>query len=206
MIRTVRLVCLLCLLLPVHARADASVLDDLQCLAGAIRTISSSFTQEKHLALFDEVMVSKGDFAFQRPSSLRWEYTEPFRSGFLLKDGAGKEWDEASGTVRPFTVASSPTMSMVAEQIMAWTTFDIPWLQSRYEITQCGAAPVVLELRPKSETAREFLERIVVTFSADRTTVSELELHETDGDYTVIRFTGVRINAALPQTIFTSVR
>lgn len=202
----IRLVCLLCFLLPQLAWANDAILSELQARAGTIQSISSSFTQEKHLSMFDEVMLSHGTFAFQRPSSLRWEYTSPFKTGFLLKEGAGTEWDEASGTERPFTTKSSPAMSMVASQIMAWTTFDIPWLRTRYDIKQLQADPTVLELYPKSAVAKEFLTHLVVTFSEDQSTVSVLELHETDGDFTRIRFTDTSINTPLPDTTFTSIR
>lgn len=202
----IRTACLLCLLLPQLSLANDATLAELRSRAEAIRTITSSFVQEKHLSLFDEVMVSEGRFAFERPASLRWEYTAPFKNGFLLVNDKGIEWDEASSAHRPFTTQSSPAMAMVAAQIMAWTTFDTPWLESRYEITQRQADPVILELQPKSQVAKEFLTNLIVTFSENKRTVSELELHETGGDFTRIRFTETVVNAPLPETTFTSVR
>lgn len=202
----IRLLCILFLLLPQLALANDVTLQELQSRAGEIQSISSRFIQEKHLSMFDETLVSEGKFAFQRPGRLRWEYTAPFRAGFLLSEGTGTEWDEASGTERPFTLESSPAMSMVASQIMAWTTFDISWLQSRYEIKQIDSAPVVLELRPRSEIAKEFLAHLVVSFASDNNTVSSLELHETDGDFTRIRFNNAQINTPIPSKTFTTVR
>jgi len=186
--------------------ANDTLLSDLQRRAGGISTISCSFTQEKHLSLFDEVLLSEGKFIFERPSRLRWEYKSPFKSGFMLKDDSGIEWDEASGSQRPFTLQSSPAMSMVASQIMAWTTFDIPWLKSRYEIKQLSATPITLELRPLSDTAKKFLTRLVVSFSKDHNTVSVIELHEIDGDFTRIIFKNTQINTVIPESTFTSVR
>lgn len=202
----IRLLCILFLILPQLALADDAIMHELQSKAGRIQSISSSFVQEKHLSMFDEVLVSEGEFTFQRPGGLRWEYTVPFRAGFLLTEGAGTEWDEASGTERPFTLKSSPAMSMVASQIMAWTTFDIPWLQSRYEIKRVKTEPVILELRPRSEIAKEFLAHLVVSFTHDNSTVSSLELHETDGDFTRIRFKDAQINTPIPPKTFTTVR
>ncbi len=202
----IRILCFICLILPQLAWADDSILQQLQTKAGEIQSISSDFIQEKHLSMFDETLVSEGKFAFERPGSLRWEYVAPFKAGFLLMNGTGTEWDEASGTERPFTLQSSPAMSMVASQIMAWTTFDIPWLQSRYEIKQIASSPIVLELRPRSEIAKEFLAHLMVSFATDNCTVSSLELHETDGDFTQIRFKDAQINTPIPETTFTTVR
>ncbi|MBI9080490.1 MAG: outer membrane lipoprotein carrier protein LolA [Pseudodesulfovibrio sp.] len=206
-------IAILCIALPLMAWANQSSMEpnkqllvELQLKAKQIQSISSHFSQEKHLEMFDEVLVSKGRFAFQKPASLRWEYLEPFRAGFLLNDGTGKEWDEASDNERNFTLESSPAMSMVASQIMAWTTFDIEWLESRYTIQLTDTTPVTLELCPRGDAAKEFLKYLTVTFSADNRTISLLELHETDGDFTRISFDNPRINDILAEKTFTAVR
>lgn len=193
---------ILILLCPCLVQANDSILTGLHAMAEKTHSISSSFTQEKHLAMFNEQLVSKGYFAFSRPSSLRWEYNQPFHSGFVIRDNEGMEWDEASG-VRSFTLDSSPAMAMIARQIMAWTTFDIDWLNSRYDISLISASPLTIQLRPKSDVTREFLEHLTVSFSPDSATISSLELHETDGDFTRISFTGQRLNLTLPEDTFT---
>jgi len=200
---------LLSLLMPLTcwaSQANDKLLFDLKTKASEIRNIASDFTQEKHLAIFDEVLVSQGHFAFEKPGSLRWEYTSPFRAGFLLKDGKGKEWDEATATTRDFSLNTSPAMSMVAKQIMAWTTFDIEWLKSRYKIRQLTASPIALELKPRSEIAKEFLAHLVVSFTSDNRAISSLELHEIDGDFTKISFTTPALNSELAQETFTTVQ
>lgn len=204
---------LLCVALPLLAWANQpagepsqQLMLDLQRKAELITSISSDFTQEKHLEMFEEVLVSTGHFAFQKPANLRWEYTEPFRSGFLLSGETGTEWDEASNKERNFTLESAPAMSMVANQIMAWTTFDIDWLEKHYTITQTGTSPVTLELRPRGDMARQFLSHLTVGFAPDRNTIELLELHETDGDFTRISFNNPTINSALDETTFTAVR
>jgi len=178
----------------------------LQIKAEKIHSIQSRFTQEKHLAMFDEVLISEGNFAFQRPASLRWEYIKPFQAGFILNKDKGIEWDEASGTQQEFTLNSSPIMSMVAKQIIAWTTFDIQWLKGRYDILLIRTSPTTLKLNPKAESAREMLSRIIVQFAPDDTTIDLLELHETDGDFTRIMFTTPSTNTSLPSTTFTSIK
>ncbi len=207
------IIAILCIALPLMAWAKQSTMEpskqllvDLQLKAKQIQSISSPFTQEKHLEMFDEVLVSKGHFVFQKPANLRWEYVEPFRAGFLLSDGTGKEWDEVSNKERDFTLESSPAMSMVVSQIMAWTTFDLEWLESRYTIQQIGTTPVILKLRPRNDAAKEFLAYLTVTFAADSLTIDLLELHETDGDFTRISFDNPSINDLIADETFTTVR
>ena len=201
---------LLIILLPLpvlagQAPTDA-VLAELKAKAGTIQSIESRFTQEKHLEMFDEILISTGCFAFRRPASLRWEYDTPFRTGFLLHGSSGIEWDEASGEQRDFTLETSPAMAMVARQIIAWTTFDIPWLRKRYAITLASNAPLTLVLRPLSTKAKEFISHIQVVFTPDKATIDTLDLVEPGGDYTHISFDAPQINAPLPDTAFTTVR
>lgn len=195
-----------CLLLPGHAHADNALLETIRTKARTIESIASDFTQEKHLEMFDEVLISQGHFAFSRPDRLRWEYTAPFKAGFLLKGDKGTEWDDATGEQRDFTLSSSPAMGMIARQIMAWTTFDIDWLKSRYAIRRIHTSPLVLELKPQGETAKEFLAHLLVEFTPDGRAISQLELHETDGDFTRIFFTDQAINAPLSRNLFDEVR
>ncbi len=183
---------------PAHT-PDPALLEELQRQSETVQSVSSRFTQEKHLAMFDKVLVSSGRFFFQRPATLRWEYTEPFSTGFELQGDKGVEWDDATKEKRPFTLESSPAMAMIAKQILAWTRFDRQWLESRYEIRQLEDKPVTLELRPRGKTAREFLAHITVTFAENLRTLESLVLHETDGDFTRITFHTTEANPPAPK-------
>lgn len=180
------------------------VLDEIEKKSASVHSIASNFIQYKHLQIFDEVMVSEGTFHFQKPNSLRWEYTAPFKTGFVLKGAKGLEWDDATGKVRPFTTTDAPHMHIIAEQITAWATFRRDWLSERYEIRQLEQSPVVLELRPKTESARTFLHHLKVTFTDDRNGVSTLEIHEPEGDFTRIEFVGTVINGEMPPETFSA--
>lgn len=199
-----------CLLwIPVIATAAAppeSLLLTIQNKAAETRSVSSPFIQEKHLSLFNEVVISEGFFAFATPDSLRWEYQSPFRSGFIMHGPDGLEWDEASGTERKFTEMNSPHMAMVSKQIMAWTAFDLQWLKSQYQLDLIQPEHVVLKLTPHSKDAREFLTHLLVTFTQDLTSIQAIELHESDGDFTRIKFTSPVINGAMPPSLFTSIK
>lgn len=186
-----------------HATSPSkSLLSEIEQKATQISTIQCRFTQEKHLQMFEEVLISHGKFYFEKPDNVRWEYTSPFQTGFLLKKNAGIEWDEASGQTRTFTTQSAPYMAVVADQITAWASFDIDWLTSRYDISQLSKSPVTLELRPKSATAQEFLRHLKVIFTDDKTGVEVLELHEPGKDFTRIQFENQIINGTLSPDVF----
>jgi len=46
-----------------------------------LQTISSDFTQERHLAVLKDPLLSIGRFGYIKPDSLYWEITNRFRQG-----------------------------------------------------------------------------------------------------------------------------
>ncbi|WP_319776891.1 outer membrane lipoprotein carrier protein LolA [Maridesulfovibrio sp.] len=204
-VRKTILIALLMLLLSagsVLADKQAEFLKDLQTSSQSISSISSEFSQQSHIALFADNVESKGKFYFTRPDNLRWEYSAPFVSGFLLKGQQGLKWDGTAKEPTEFSTETSPEMAVITEQILAWTTMNIPWLQSLYNIKVTNFSPAVMELTPKSSKARQFLNLIRIFFSPQATHLESIELHEPGGDYTKITFSNVQLNQKIPQDIF----
>lgn len=193
---------LLWLFWPSGTRGDASdaVLADLQRLAAGVTSVQSDFVQEKHLVIFKEVLVSKGRFFYRRPDQLRWELTEPMAAGFVLNSGRGRRWNARTGQPQPFELDREPAMKLIAEQLFAWTTADFNRMRRGYRLTVVQTAPVVLRLEPLSNGG--FLDHLQVAFSADRRTLTSVELHERGGDFTRIRFDNTVLNAALNDRLF----
>lgn len=199
---------LLALLLPLltvrPAAADElqGLLAQLQRSAAQTRTLSSSFVQEKHLAIFAETLVSKGRFAFQRPDQLRWELLTPVDSGFILRGDEGERWNRLSDERGRFNVTGDPLMGMIAQQLLAWARVDLDWLQRRYRIELQAQQPLQLRLTPLDPGEAGFIDHLQITFSADRRYVAEVLMVEPEGDSTRLSFQDVRINAELPADSF----
>lgn len=203
MIRKTFIVLFLFMLMPSQAAADTrtELLKALEEKASGMRTIACDFEQETHMSLFNEVITSQGCFLFQRPDMVRWEYTAPFKSGFIIQGATGREWDEASGEVRDFTPSQSPQMAQIAKHIIAWTTFDIQWLEELFDI-QAESTPVPhLRLVPKDGRQNNG-QHLDFFFSKDCSVLKTLEFHSADGDYTRIRFDNHRLNEELTDNAF----
>ncbi|CCO23428.1 LolA family protein [Maridesulfovibrio hydrothermalis] len=177
-------------------------LQSLEAKSEKINSIASNFTQQSYISLFEDTISSKGKFTFSRPDNLRWEYTAPFVSGFLLKGKTGLRWDAAGDKATPFSTDNSPEMAVISEQILAWTTMNISWLDSVYTIKVTNYSPAVMELTPRSALAKDFLSLIKIFFSPDATHLQGIELHVPGGDYTKINFSDIEINGVLPDGIF----
>ena len=120
----------------------------LKTAAAETRNLSSDFVQEKHLAIFAEILYSKGHFFYQQPDHLRWELLTPVASGFVLRGRQGERWNSLSQEVGSFRIDSDPLMGVIAQQLLAWARVDIDWLQNRYRIELLAEQPVRLQLFP----------------------------------------------------------
>ncbi|EHJ48838.1 outer membrane lipoprotein carrier protein LolA [Solidesulfovibrio carbinoliphilus subsp. oakridgensis] len=170
--------------------------------AGQVRSIQTEFTQEKRLSIFKQILLSKGEFAFQRPRSLRWEYLEPVRSGFILHGDSGKRWNELAGETQDFSVRKDPIMQLVSSQILLWTTLDLKALSRTYTIAVKSDAPAVLLFTPRAAEVGP-IAGLCITFTPDDAAIAVIEILEGQGDSTTIRFHGTRLNDDIDPGVFT---
>lgn len=177
-----------------------SVLTHLEGVAAGVKSLSSDFVQEKHLAMFDEVMTSKGRFLFVKPDRLRWELLEPVKSGFVLKGNEGRRWSDRSGRTEPFDLAREPVMKLVAEQLLSWARADFAKLRQEYRISLVREKPVQLRLDPLAKGGT--LDYLLITFATNETHVESVEIHDKDGDFTRIRFLAATVNGPIAKELF----
>jgi outer membrane lipoprotein-sorting protein len=180
----------------------APILAELKLAAAEIKTLSSHFVQEKYLEIFSEKLISNGRFIYQKPDRLRWELLTPVASGFILREARGERWNSLSHEQESFSVKADPIMGMIAQQLLAWARVDLDWLQNRYRLELQSVEPVLLRLDPLDPGEATFIAYLQIKFSADRRHVAEVLMVEQGGDRTLIRFTEVKINAALPADAF----
>ncbi|PLX74997.1 MAG: outer membrane lipoprotein carrier protein LolA [Desulfuromonas sp.] len=193
---------LLLLVLPVGASELKTLLDRMQQTAASTQTLSSTFVQEKHLAIFSEKLISQGRFAYARPDRLRWELLTPFESGFVLNGRNGQRWNGLSREMGDFSVDRDPAMGMIAQQLLAWARVDLDWLSQRYRMELLSNRPVQLRLIPLDQGEAGFIRHLEMTFADDLRSIVTVLLQEAGGDKTLLRFSQVELNAQLPEEMF----
>ncbi len=170
--------------------------------ASAVQTLSSDFSQERHLSMLKEPLISTGKFAYEKPDRLYWEIEKPSPLGFLLQGDKGKRWSGNAKVTEPLEINQEPMIRAIVEQVFAWTRADFPWLEKRYRISLMEETSHSLKLIPLSFQEKKFLTHITITFSEDWTRVRSVELHEKGGDFTRLRFFNTLLNPSLPKDLF----
>jgi outer membrane lipoprotein carrier protein len=188
------LVVVLATLGPFGATAFAGSLDRFAQFLGATQSAKSGFEQK----IFDRnaklVQESRGTFSFQRPGRFRWTYVKPY-SQLIVGDGT-RVWiydeDLQQVTVRRIDKALGSTPAALLsgnnEAVKAFKLIDrgvrdgLEWLDAL----------------PRDSDAN--FEKISLGFGFSGLEV--LELHDTFGQKTVVRFTSFDLNPRLDAASF----
>jgi outer membrane lipoprotein-sorting protein len=166
------------------------------------RSVQGDFEQEKRLGMFDRAFVSTGVFAVEQPGKIHWAYQEPSSFGFASDGKQVRRWNEHSGMSAPAPLARDPILSVIVDQMLAWSTMDAGKLEASFTLAVLETAPLTLELLPRARQLAAVLQRVQVTFDQGDTHLQKIVLFEPDGDTTRIRFLNVRVNEDVSTGLF----
>jgi len=186
--------------------AEDSTLDriyaEIRRRAHIIDTIVSDFEQERRVGLLDSVAFSRGRFFFKKDDRMRWEFTEPSASGFSVNGDSGRRWEAAIDREERFSLRQAPFIKVFTDQVFAWARADFGGLQRVYRVEVIGERPADLKLVPLLPQMKEHVDHLRIVFTADSWDVALIEITESDGDFTSIRFFNTHINRPLPDDLF----
>ena len=172
---------------------QASGTDQLKSFLETNRSARGVFAQTVIARSGKKPQQSAGIFALQRPGKFRWSYEKPYRQ-LLVSDG-NKLWsydpDLNQVSVKKLGAAfgASPAALLAGQD-----------LGKHFDLTEGAAADGIefVEARPKSSDAG--FERLKIGFTANRPV--SMEIHDSFGQVTVLRFSQFESNPALPATLF----
>ena len=162
-------------------------------------TITSDFTQFKHLDFLSNDIESSGKMVFKAPENISWQYLTPFSYKIVFKDE--KLLINDNGNKSKLDLGSNELFKQLNHLISASINgdmfnadeFDISYLKE-------GSARVVHFL-PKDPQFSEFIKAFYISFSNEGT-VDEVKMIEPSGDYTKIVFSNRVENKTIPDAVF----
>jgi outer membrane lipoprotein carrier protein len=188
-----RLLCLFSLLACQAVPASATGLDQLKTFLETNRSARGVFTQTVIAKSGRKPQVSAGIFALQRPGKFRWSYEKPYKQ-LLVSDG-NKLWsydpelNQVAVKKLGSAIGSSPAALLAGQD-----------LDKHFELKEGIAADGLefVEATPKGGDAS--FERMKIGFAANRPV--SMEIHDSFGQVTVLRFTQFEANPVLGAGLF----
>ena len=169
-------------------------------VAQKITSIKSDFSQEKNLSMLSEKITSKGKFWYKKTNMLRMEYTQPFsylmilnKDNVLIKDGQ-KENKVSTRSSKVFKQINKIVIDCIQGTVLNSGDFK----SAVYE----NKSTYLVSLSPADKQLSEFFKTIEITVDKKDYSVNTIEMLESSGDSTILRFTNKEINANIPDALF----
>jgi len=164
-------------------------------------SISSDFTQEKHLSFISEKVISKGKFYFKKENLLRWEYIEPYE--YLIVINGDRFYIRDNDRVISFDIKSSKMFTEINDIMLSALTGDI--FKDKTKFTPAffeTRSEYIIKLLPASGNMKKFLTKIVLFFSKVDYSLIKLQMIEKNADKTDITFSNKIMNNEIPDEKF----
>ncbi len=168
--------------------------------AASTVSIESTFIQEKHLWMLDEVLISKGEFLFKKENSVRWQYNTPIQYTIVIHNGLFTIVN--NNKISEFNIDSNPMFREINSMIVTAIRGDFidnkDFEAKFFENTENYLAKLV----PINNQVSSMLETIEIYFDKQNMQVVKIVFSEPGDDFTLITFQNKKINSNLDDDRF----
>lgn len=193
--RGVVVTCALLAALQLVAAEEQSPLQELETALSEVKTVKTSFVQEKKMALFKKPMITKGMILLEMPEKLMWKIESPVQYVLLIDGKQAKQWDGETKKTVSISLAEQPVFAAVTQQLRAWFAGNYRALSKDYTIKKLEGEQLAFEFIPKPELPQaKMVKRISVTFQKDKKYIELFQIEENSGDTTKLTFSETSLN------------
>jgi len=168
--------------------------------ATSTNSIESTFIQEKHLWMLDEVLISEGEFLFKKENSVRWQYNTPIQYTIVIHNGLFTIIN--NNKVSEFNVDSNPMFREINSMIVTAIRGDFidnkDFKAKFFENNENYLAKLI----PTNNQVSSMLETIEIYFNKQSMQVVKVVFSEPGDDFTLITFQNKKINSDLADDKF----
>lgn len=181
--------------LALGSAAHAGGVERLQAFIAGAKTAEADFTQTVSDKSGRVMQQASGRMAFARPGKFRWDYSKPYEQ-VIVGDGT-KLWlydaDLEQVTVRTLgdVIAGTPAALLAGDNA----------IEKYFVLKDAGAADGLEWLDATPKTRDTSFERIRMGFKGDL--LMQMELFDTFGQRTTLKFTRMVRNPSIPASRFT---
>ncbi|WP_198666824.1 LolA family protein [Taibaiella helva] len=180
--------------------STAALQTSLAATARSTQSISSDFTQVKHMKMMNDKVSSRGKFYFRKEDKIRIEYQSPFQYLLVMNGGQIMVKDEQkSNKVNTRNSKTMQSVNRVMMDCMRGTVFtNKDFNVKAYD----SKGQYLLQLSPVNNAMKGLFARIEVYLDKADNSVSKLVMSEQGGDFTEMTFSNKKTNTPLSDALF----
>jgi outer membrane lipoprotein-sorting protein len=168
--------------------------------AKKLNTIQSDFVQEKNLAMLSEKISSSGKFWFKKDNLVRMEYTAPFKYLMIInKNNVFIKDDQKENKISARSNKLFQQINRIIVDCVQGTALDNKDFTVK---TMEGKDGYLIYLSPVVKSMKELFNHINVVVDKKDYSIVRMEMVETGGDNTIIRFTNKQLNIPVSDALF----
>lgn len=175
---------------------------DVNAASNKIKTMTTDFTQYKHMDFLAKDVETSGKMAFKEPNSLAWQYKKPYNYSIVFK--SGKIYINDEGKKRQMDAKSNKTFSKINKLIVGSVSgqmFD----DKEFSISYFKSAGFnIARFIPKDASLKKYIKQVELSFDKKEATVEQVRLLESETDYTKIVFKNKVLNAKVDDSAFSN--
>lgn len=164
------------------------------------KTLTTDFTQSKHMDFLSKDIETSGKMNFKTPNMLQWQYVKPYQYSIIFKNNkifindAGKKNNIDKGNSKMFDKLNKLIVGSVNGNMFDENEFTISYFKTKdFNITK---------LLPKDAALKKYVKQMELYFDKTGNTVSQVKMIEPSNDYTKIIFKNKAINAKIDDSVF----
>jgi len=197
------LIYILLALMPIGAMAqnDNQIAEKISRNSSQLQTLECDFVQTKYLKILNNKMVSRGKMYYQQPDKLRWEYQSPYsyilimnQNKVLIKNNTRTDVIDINQNKMFKEIGRLMMNSIVGGFLDDQHSFDI-------SITLSDGI-YIATLLPLNREMKQMWTKLVLYFDPISLGVTQVEMHEKTGDYTVIELLNSVTNQSITPKTF----
>jgi len=168
----------------------------------AVKNLKANFTQERHLSILVNPLISEGYCFFEKPDKLRWEIFQPYQSILIYNKNQIAKFDIIEKKLRKLKLGTEDLMREILKQIISWMKGDFTQAQEVYNLKIYKSGVYRLELIPKSEELQKSIKSIELIFKANLKHISSVQINEAANDFIKINFNNEENNLTIEPAVF----
>ena len=182
---------------------SAQTLEEMRSAAEKISSIKGDFIQEKQMPILARPLIARGYFAYQKPSSLRWEYQNPLQSVLLLHDGNVHRYLKSDDDWVEDKAANLKSMEFILQEISKW-------LNGRFEDNPMFNVSTETDnkviMTPKDQSMDQFIRRIELVMADQPGVIKTVTIFESNDSFTRFTFIDPLVNAPIAPVEFQKIQ
>lgn len=184
----------------VKVKNNTELINSIREHSALLKSIKSNFTQEKHLSMLEEVVISKGKFFFKKEDNIRWEYNTPFDYTIIVSNG--KFLIDNEGKISEYDIGSNPMFKQISNMIVMAVSGDfVDNDEFNIEFFE-NSGFYLAKLKAVDEQVAQMLSGIYIYFDKKSLNVKQVKFLEPGDDFTLIKFHEYQQNIDLSNSDF----